>query len=435
MRKSRCVARPSAAGSQCRVQVHDVRPDRDVHRGREAEAPGRGEDAGVEVARPRPALREVAAQGRPEAEAVPVALDDRTVHLRARLARHPEAAAAEARGHVFRGAPGDRQLEVVHETRAVERDRRHEAALHEVDHDRREPDLQDVRPHAPDHRTPARARAQDLVPQREKRLAREQARQAGQEGRERAAAAVEPRRVPQVDLAAPLGERVGRDTLEPQRRGRRSCVASLATLRAISARRPPRRSARARGGPSRAPPGSAACRRCGTSIRLSTTAASGPPPLPVRPTVKRPRSRATRTPSSTFGERPEVLIASATSPGRPWASTCRAKTAAKPMSLPTAVTIDGSVVSAIAASARRSRARRPTSSEAKCCGVRRGAAVAEGERRGRRRAAAPPSAGRARAGAAPRPRRSAPSARRCRRRARGCRPGSWRAAIMLARPL
>ena len=57
----------------------------------------------------------------------------------------------------------------------------------------------------------------------------------------------------------------------------------------------------------------------------------------------------------------------ATSPGRPWASTCRRKTAAKPMSLPTAVTTEGSVVRAIAESAGRSRWKRPTSSATKCC--------------------------------------------------------------------
>ena len=56
----------------------------------------------------------------------------------------------------------------------------------------------------------------------------------------------------------------------------------------------------------------------------------------------------------------------ATSPGRPWASTWRRKTAAKPMSFPTAVTTDGSVVRAIAERPARSRWKRPTSSATKC---------------------------------------------------------------------
>ena len=54
---------------------------------------------------------------------------------------------------------------------------------------------------------------------------------------------------------------------------------------------------------------------------------SGPPPPPVRPTVTRPRALATRRASTTLGERPDVLMPMATSPGRPCASTCRRKTA------------------------------------------------------------------------------------------------------------
>ena len=70
---------------------------------------------------------------------------------------------------------------------------------------------------------------------------------------------------------------------------------------------------------------------------------------------------------------------SATSPGRPWASTCRRKTAAKPMSLPTAVTTEGSVVRAIAESARALALEAAHELGHEVLRVGGGAAVAEGE--------------------------------------------------------
>ena len=55
-----------------------------------------------------------------------------------------------------------------------------------------------------------------------------------------------------------------------------------------------------------------------------------------------------------FGLLPEVEMAMTTSPGRPSASIWRAKIRSKPKSLPAAVSVDVSVVSAIAAIGARS---------------------------------------------------------------------------------
>ena len=52
----------------------------------------------------------------------------------------------------------------------------------------------------------------------------------------------------------------------------------------------------------------------GTAIHRSARPARAPPPLPVRAIVVRPPSRAASAPARTFGERPEVEIAMATSP-------------------------------------------------------------------------------------------------------------------------
>src|SRR5262249_54192680 len=169
------------------------------------------------------------------------------------------------------------------------------------------------------------------------------------------------REVPEGHLALAARQRIGRDTLEGQgseerlpSRGRalhapiasstiwqRRCTTMMWTswIRAASG--------------------------CGTSRSWAPGGASRPRPWPVRPTVRRLRARAARTAASTFGDRPDVLIATATSPGRPSASTCRRKTVSKPKSFATAVRIEVSVVRAIAARPLRGRWNRPTSSLAR----------------------------------------------------------------------
>src|SRR6185437_14925703 len=104
----------------------------------------------------------------------------------------------------------------------------------------------------------------------------------------------------------------------------------------------------------------------GTTSATSHKGFAAPPSPPSSPIVMRPRSRATVSARSTFSLRPEVEIATATSPLRPSASICRENTWAKPRSLPAAVRAVPSAVSAMAAMAARSRAYRTVSSVARC---------------------------------------------------------------------
>ena len=100
------------------MHVDDVGADGDVHRRGQPEPPGRREQADRDVL--RPPLGQMTSDGRAEAEPVRVAAHDRAVDLLARLARHPEGARAQAGGDVLRGLARHRELEVVHDARAVE---------------------------------------------------------------------------------------------------------------------------------------------------------------------------------------------------------------------------------------------------------------------------------------------------------------------------
>ena len=91
------------------------------------------------------------------------------------------------------------------------------------------------------------------------------------------------------------------------------------------------------------------------------------PCRPVRTTTASFSRRAVSIPARTFAERPLVVIATATSPGVPWASSWREKICSKPLSFAIEVRVEPSVVSAIAGSAPRSRRKRPTSSLLRCC--------------------------------------------------------------------
>jgi hypothetical protein len=63
----------------------------------------------------------------------------------------------------------------------------------------------------------------------------------------------------------------------------------------------------------------------GLGMTKSASDASGASGEPIRATVRSPRSRAALNPATTFGDEPLVLIARATSPGRPSPSTCLEK--------------------------------------------------------------------------------------------------------------
>ena len=198
-----------------RVHVDDVGPDRDVHGGGKAKAPGGGEQAHPAV--PGAALLDEAAHRGPEPEAVAVALDDRPVDLLPRLPRHPERAVPEAGLHVLGGVPADGQLEVVDDTSPVHGEAGHEAALHQVDEHGGEADLDDVGPDPPQDRPATVAAAENVGGETAQGVAGELP---GQRLEERAHPRAGLRRAPEVvegDLALSAGQRVGGDALEGNR--------------------------------------------------------------------------------------------------------------------------------------------------------------------------------------------------------------------------
>ncbi len=77
------------------------------------------------------------------------------------LLRHPEAAGTERFVDVLRRGARQRDLEVVDDAGAVHRQRRHVAALHQVDEHRRHAGLDHVRADAPDDAGLSRARVDD----------------------------------------------------------------------------------------------------------------------------------------------------------------------------------------------------------------------------------------------------------------------------------
>ena len=87
------------------------------------------------------------------------AVVDRLVEQAAGLVGHAEPSGTERLVDVLGRGAGERDLEVVDDRRAVDRDRRDEAALHQVDQHRAEAGLDHVRAEAPDDARRPRLRA------------------------------------------------------------------------------------------------------------------------------------------------------------------------------------------------------------------------------------------------------------------------------------
>ena len=104
----------------------------------------------------RPLLQQKPAHRLPYAEARRHTVIDRAVQQTAGLVGHAEAAGAECLIDVFGRGAGERHFEIVNDRGAVCRDRRYESASHQVDDDRPEPGLDDVRAQSPDDAAPAR---------------------------------------------------------------------------------------------------------------------------------------------------------------------------------------------------------------------------------------------------------------------------------------
>ena len=217
--------------------MDDVRAHRHVHGGGPPGPPRRGQQAHLQVL--RIPSREVAAHCGAEAQAVAVALHDGAVDLLARLPRHPELPRAQAALHVLGRVAGHGQLEVVDDPGAVHGQARDQALLHEVDEDRRQAHLQDVRADPPQDRFAAIARPQDLGGQPPQDIRPQDARERVEERAERAAARVGAGELVQRDLALAAGQGVGTDALQVER-GRSRCPSRTAfrARRAGRARRP-----------------------------------------------------------------------------------------------------------------------------------------------------------------------------------------------------
>jgi hypothetical protein len=203
------------------VHVDDVGADGHVHGRGKAEAPRRRQQADRQVL--GPLLHQVASHGGAEAETVGIAGHDRVVDLLARLARHAEGAGPEPRGDVLGGLARPRELEVVHDARAVEGEARDQPALHQVDDHRGEPDLDDVRAQPPQDRPLALARAQDVVHEGAEAQTPQDAREPFQETRQGRASDVGSREVGEGDLAAAAAQRIrahAREVQRPRRRAR-----------------------------------------------------------------------------------------------------------------------------------------------------------------------------------------------------------------------
>ena len=201
-----------------RVHVDDVGAHRHVDGGRQAETVRGGEKAYVEVRRlPR---IQVTPDGRAQAQAVPVPLDDGAIDLLARLAGHAELARSQARRNVLRGVAGHRQLEVVHHPRPVQRQAGHEGLLHQVDEDRGEPDLDHVGAEPPQDRLGERAAAQHVGGEAAQRLPSEDAGQRVEKLGDRSPARQRTAEVRARHLALAAGQGIGADAGEVQGIGR-----------------------------------------------------------------------------------------------------------------------------------------------------------------------------------------------------------------------
>ena len=109
------------------------------------------------------------------------AVVDRAVQQPPGFVRHAEAARTERFVHVLRGRARERQLEVVNDRGAVGSERRHEAALHQIDDDRAEAGLDDVRAEAPEHAVAPASRRDDGLDDRLEIGGRQHVRQRSQQ--------------------------------------------------------------------------------------------------------------------------------------------------------------------------------------------------------------------------------------------------------------
>src|SRR5262249_11618893 len=126
------------------VHVNDVRADGDVHSDGDPEARAGGQyaDAGVG----KVGTQQGAADGGPESFIAPRG-GDGAVEKPTSLRGHAEAPVGQVGGDVLRRGAGVCQLEVVDDCRTVHRHRVEDAALHEINDQRAQADLDGMRTH------------------------------------------------------------------------------------------------------------------------------------------------------------------------------------------------------------------------------------------------------------------------------------------------
>lgn len=149
----RLAGRPRVKG---RMHVDDVRPDGDMHGHRDAQARACRKKALVLVG--EIAALDQPAHGFSDAEPLPVPVPDRVVDHAAGLFGHAEGAGQDLLVHVLGCLADERELEVVDDAGAVQRQGGDDPALHEIDDHRREADLDGMGPHAEHHGPLVRAR-------------------------------------------------------------------------------------------------------------------------------------------------------------------------------------------------------------------------------------------------------------------------------------
>src|SRR5712692_7393701 len=123
------------------VHVRNVRADGEMNRNGNAVLVGGNEDAGIRVLDFNGAAREKLPGGFAVADADAMRKFGEFVDVLAGFGGHAELAFAEASFDVFGGVAGERDFEIMNKRGAVHGDSRDEAAVHQIDQDGAEADL------------------------------------------------------------------------------------------------------------------------------------------------------------------------------------------------------------------------------------------------------------------------------------------------------
>jgi len=189
------------------MDVQHVGSHRHVHGHREAVAPSGDHQARVLVGQLGPLHRFGDRLTEPGLALVSAA--DRGVQELAGFRGDAEAASGQRRIHVLAGPARERDLVVVDDAGAVERQRGDHPSLHQIDQQRAQAHLDDVRTHRQDHRASRRARRDDAIRDLEQVSCSQKAREPRQEIGDARARNVRPPEVLDADLAGSVRQRHG----------------------------------------------------------------------------------------------------------------------------------------------------------------------------------------------------------------------------------